>query len=623
MLNRLRGNDDLERLFIAVGLAALTGVVGLFSIPAPMALNVLTCAGYWLILAAFIVFAWALWKIGAAIWRSFAWARADAWCAGALGLLGVVLLVHEPPGFKILMDEIHLLGTSLAMHFERAVYVPQRANDLLGIFELMAGMVDKRPLFFPFLVCCLHDLTGYRPENPFVLNAILTFVLLGLSYAAGRTLGGWRAGLFAALGWAALPLLGQNATGGGFELLNLVMILAAALLAGWHYQRRDAWSLTALVYAGVLLAQTRYESPLFLLPVAVVVLLVWIEERTIRMPWTVTLSPALLLPVPLLARVFEARPGSWELASRPGYEHAFSFAHIPENLGHAFAFWFGAGVEQPNSPVLAGVGLIGVVLCLARAGRSVREWRGQSAAARIALIFGGALLLHLGLMLCYFWGKFDDPVIRRLSLPAHMLFLLAAILTAGMSPRPNRWMGALAMAAAAALIMGGIPGLAKQAATRLYYPALDTEWRRQFMQARPEKDYLVIDNDSAVWITHLVSATSVQRARDALDVFVYNLRNRTFSGIFVFQRFDIDGETGRLRVKPDDDPGPAYELETVAERTFRVDALSRISRVRAIHLPSGECVEASPIFPSVKEKSQPGRDAREKAFLEEWLKRLP
>jgi hypothetical protein len=142
------------------------------------------------------------------------------------------------------------------------------------------------------------------------------------------------------------------------------------------------------------------------------------------------------------------------------------------------------------------------------------------------------------------------------------------------------------------------------------------------MRARPEKDYLVIDNDSTIWITHMVSATPVVRAKNDPDVFAFNLRNRMFSGIFVFQRFDIDHATGALRVKPDDDLGPAYDLETVAERTFNVDLLSRISRVRAIRQPSGGNAQPAPIASSATSEKG-SRDARERAFLEQWIQRLP
>jgi hypothetical protein len=609
-------------LVLAVLLLGAMWVVGSWALPASLALTVLTRAGYWLVLAAFIIWVWSLTKVLPKIWRTIQWTPADRWCAVGIGLAGTLLLVHEPPGFKILMDEIHLLGTSMAMHWERAVFVPQRANDLQGIFELMIGMVDKRPTFFPFLLCTLHDLTGYRPENAFVLNGILTFGLLGFSYLAGRALAGWRGGLVAVIAWTALPLLGQNASGGGFEILNVVMILATALLAGWYYRARDDWSMVAMVFSGVLLAQTRYESPLFLAGVAVVALLVWREQKSVQLPWLAALSPALLLPVPLLTRVFEARPGSWELASKPEYTTVFSPANIPSNLSHALVFWFDSGVEQPNAPIISALGLVAMIACLAILPRILRGWSQQGIALKVALVFGGTVLLHFAVMMCYFWGKFDDPIIHRLSLPEHILFALAPAFALALAPQRERWLNAALAVTSLALVASGLPSMAKQSATRLYYPALDTAWRREFIRVWPEKDFLFIDQDSTIWITHQVSATPVQQARNHPEALAFNLRNRMFSGIYVFQRFDIDEPTGKLKIKPDDDLGPAYELEPIAERSFRLDQLSRISRVVAISPKEGERVVAGPILPGTSEKL-PSRDARENALLGEWLKKLP
>jgi hypothetical protein len=622
MITALLRNDEAKRVFVAIGLLVLVMLGGLRLVSSEGAMDILTSAGYWCELATAILFVWALTRTLPDFWRSVVWNRTDAYALAGVAGMGAVLLAHEAAGFKILMDEIQLLGTSMAMHFDRSVFVPQRAHDLQGVFELMGGMLDKRPLFFPFLVSVVHDATGYRPENVFYLNALLTFALLGLSYCVGRALGGWRAGVLAALWWMTLPLLSQNARGGGFELLNLVMVMLTGLLAGWHYHRRDGGSMIALVYSGILLAQTRYESPLFLVPVAAVIILVWWEGRAIRIPWAVVVSPLFLFPVFLLVRIFEARPQSWEMASKPGTTAAFSMANISDNFAHALAFWFNFGVEQPNSPLLAAVGLLAVICCLVRLRRWIGNWRAEPASVRVGLLFAGALLAHLILMLCYFWGKFDEPVIRRLSLPTHLLFIFAPVLALRDLRISPCVFSFLLAGAGLSFLVSGAPGLARQAATRLYYPALETAWRREFMKVFPAKDFLVIDNDTSLWITHLVSATPVIRARDHPDMIAFNLQNRMFSSIFVFQRFDIDQQTGALTVKRDDELGDAYVLETVAERSFRIDLLSRLSRVKAVRNKEGSRVETAPIASAIDFKSSE-RDAREKALLEQWLKNLP
>ena len=63
---------------------------------------------------------------------------------------------------------------------------------------------------------------------------------------------------------AGLPLLAINATGGGFEILNLCMIALTMLAAISYLERNDAVPLNFLLMSGILLAQTRYESVLLL-----------------------------------------------------------------------------------------------------------------------------------------------------------------------------------------------------------------------------------------------------------------------------------------------------------------------------------------------------------------------
>ena len=65
----------------------------------------------------------------------------------------------------------------------------------------------------------------------------------------------------------------------------------------------------------------------------------------------------------------------------------------------------------------------------------------NSPAEAVHVLFIIGLLVHTGFMLCYFWGKWDDPVIRRLSLPAHLLLVFSLVYVwPRLVPHPRRWL---------------------------------------------------------------------------------------------------------------------------------------------------------------------------------------
>jgi hypothetical protein len=266
-----------RRVWLFALISAVSGATGFVLVPDRFAQSVVVDTGYWCVLAAFILFVRSLWDTFrgdlAAIrdsgLRGFDWAS-----LAVVALGGTVLIVHESFGFKVVMDEVMLVGTSMSMHLSRSVLTPTRGSDFQGAFVVLGGIMDKRQLFFPFLLSLLHDITGYRPENAFVLNGILTFIFLAMVNTAGRKLAGRMAGWLGVALFAGLPLLAQNATGGGFELLNIVMILGSLLLGARFIERRDDASFTAFCYSAMLLTQVRYESAIFLVPVAAIILLV-------------------------------------------------------------------------------------------------------------------------------------------------------------------------------------------------------------------------------------------------------------------------------------------------------------------------------------------------------------
>jgi hypothetical protein len=601
-------------------------VLGFFAIPGYVAINFVSKTGYWFELAAFLLFLRALWQTFRDDLRALHWGDVDWASVTVVGLGGIVLLVHETFGFKIIMDELMLLGTSMSMHLDKTVLTPTRGNDIQGVFVILDGIMDKRPLFFPFLLSLLHDLTGYRPANAFVLNGALTFVLLGMTNALGRMLAGRRAGWLGVLLLAGLPLLGQNATGGGFELLNVVMILATLLLSARFVQKRDEASLTALCFSALLLGQTRYESLIYVLPVVIVVLWTWVAERRVILSWPVIFAPLLLLPYPLQHRIFELRASAWQMGTAFGGKSdatvPFSFAYVSNNLAHAYDFFRAPATDQPNSLTLSIIGWIAVPFFLLFAAKRLRSLRTEPPAVVASVVFSTGFIAQFVFMMCYFWGQFDDPVIRRLSLPTH-LGLVVAVMTILPQFAAASFQRLLLGVAAFGAIASGVPSMAEHAYSQEYLPGRETAWRREFMADQPRHDYLVIDNDAILWIAHQVSATTVPEVLRRRDALAWNMRNRTFSAYYVFQRYNIDPASGAMTLREGDDLGPNFVLEPVREERLQTLTLTRISRIKEVREGKVSLTAPERGKPPVVPKSREEIEKLRKAYLENFIKQLP
>jgi hypothetical protein len=611
-----------DRLFqLLVLTATLAVVLAFFAVPDKQAIAWVSHAGYWGVLVAFVLWLRALWQCFGREMRAWRWQDVDWVSVTVVGLGGVVLLVHEAYGFKIIMDELMLLGTSMSMHLDKTVLTPLRGNDIQGAFMILEGIVDKRPLFFPFLTSLVHDVSGYRPENAFVLNTGLTFVFLGLVCLLGRQLAGRTAGWLGVVLFAGLPLLGHNATGGGFELLNLVMIVATLLLGVRFAAKREAASLAAFCFSGLLLAQVRYESVIYLGPLVLVVLWIWGQEGRAMLSWPVIAAPLLMVHYPLQHRIFDLRASAWEMFSKPGYTEPFSVSYVPENLVHALKFFFGRASDQPNSIVLGGLGCIAVPFFALLVIQRVRALGRETPVNLVVTVFSLGFAIQFALMMCYFWGKFDDAVIRRLSLPTHLGMVVAVLAVLPSFARPVIGRVLLGVAALG-LIARSVPSMSAHAYSQEYTPGRETAWRREFMAAQPRPDYLMIDNDATLWVTHLVSATPTVVAVKRRPDIAFHLRNRTFSGVYVFQRFNVDPDTSKMTLRDGDDLGPDFVLEPVAERRLHLLTLSRISRVKEIRAEGAIISAPDPITATVP-KSRAEIEKARQLFLESYMKQLP
>lgn len=615
-----------RRLWLLAASCLLALILGRLALSVDWALRAVIEGGYWFTFFTFGLWIWVVWEWVAHAGSGFALRRALPLAPMALVLCtGLVWQAHETHGFKILSDESLLLGTSQGLHMDRQVGYPVRATDVQGPFQILQAVLDKRPFFYPFLVSLVHDLTGYRSTNPFWLNTLLGFVFLGFLYAVGCKAGGRKAGgVLLVLLAGGLPLLAQQATGGGCELLNLTLATGWWWLVVKYLERPDNRTQDALVLTAVLLALTRYESVLFLVSTALVLVLAWWREGRVLFRWPTWVAPFLLLPMFWLNRAFSADDSLGGIQSL-GADTPFALKYIPSNLGHVLAYFFSFDGYQPNSPFLAVLGLLGLLGFVLWGQRVLRA--GVSAdGTELGLVMGAfGPLAVTGFMMVYFGGQFDHPVIHRLSLPTQLFMLVATAAAAGRVLKlPDRGWNWLIIAAIMSLVCWSLPVMAKNAYGRDYAPAVAMAWRREFLAQRPERDFLILDRDSTFWITERVAATPVQQAAARKAGLIFHLRNHSFSAIYVFQIFAVEPETGTLKIHPEDDLGADFELEPITEKRLQTLELARFSRVVSIREGGAVVSRQDFIKPVPQGFMKPEeQEAAKRAYLDRWVKELP
>lgn len=324
-------------------------------------------------------------------------------------------------GFKILYDEHTLNSTAMSFHKEGRAFVQVGSHRMDGEVITTAGFVDKRPLLFPFIISCLHQVTGYRATNAFWLNSGLTCLLLTLTYWIVQQICNRRYGILSVILFTSLPLLAQNTTGGGYELLNLCLI-AALILSSIRYLKNDnSDGLNLVILTSVLLASTRYESLLYTLVPVMLWTLKTIQSQQIKLTWMACFSPLLLITPLLSYAIFKSDNRFIQTTS----DNFFSLQHLPSNLQAAGHYLFDLQGDFSNSILLSTLGCLSV--CILIYFLIKRSHKIQIAPHHnYALVAVASIIsINTSLALTCYWGAWTDPATSRFALP--LQFVLAIL----------------------------------------------------------------------------------------------------------------------------------------------------------------------------------------------------
>ncbi|MFM1873194.1 MAG: hypothetical protein RL398_2616, partial [Planctomycetota bacterium] len=187
---------------------------------------------YWTMPAALLLWIVALWRSSSAGCGPQL-GRDDAVRAAVAAVMVGIVAVALPPAMRMQFDDTSICGIAQNMHEHRVAMMSMSGvPGPDGSLQVLDWNLDKRPPLVPFLVSVLHDLSGYRVHHAFVVNLVLTWLLLvgvgGVVARLGSTRG---AALAAMVGVWALPLLWHVGTGAGLEVAFAVLMLVVGWMA--------------------------------------------------------------------------------------------------------------------------------------------------------------------------------------------------------------------------------------------------------------------------------------------------------------------------------------------------------------------------------------------------------
>ena len=595
LFNLIGAAPDRRRVGLFAGCTLVALITGFGVISPSTAKLLITAGGYYYMLGLVALAGWLGFRVAAprrAVWLG--WIRRPGWPGAVILLATAFALWSDPFKHKVLFDEYVLQGTALHMHATKEIGTVIRAYDIAGSWV----PIDT------FLASLVLALTGYRIANMFFVNVALTPVFFALVYWLGREVAGRGAALLAVGLLATMPLLGQNATGAGMELHNLAMLALTMALAVLWLRAPDGDRLSLLVVGAILLAQSRYESAIFVVPVAVVIVVGWINAGRLILTWPAVVAPLLLVPRVWHNRFLDASPLLWQL--NEGQTSRFGLDYLPGNVAGAWTFFFNLRPSLANSWFLSALGSVGLAWFLGVAWRWARRpGRAPLSPATLTLVaFGAAIVGNLGLIMFYYWSRLDDTIASRFALPMCLLLALSsAWFVHRLDPGRLRALRIATGAFAGWLLVWGLPVLAQRLYTSQNLVIQEVEWEHAELLKRPGP-VLFISNKSTLpfvlWrIPAIINGVGRQRAAHIR----YHLREGTFKEVIVAQALRPTSAKGEMGVDPDDLMPEAYRLEPIAQKRFG-GRYARLSRLVAIDAPEDAAASATVTGTPVKTVSR-------------------
>lgn len=503
--------------------------------------------------------------------------------------LGALWLVHEPWVDRVLFDEYVFLGISHQMHQAREAMNPAKAHLIDDTVRVLASVPDKRSYLFPFFASVLHDLTGFRPQNLFIVNVLFGMAILPLAYLTLDALFSAKVAIVGVILWAAFGLLPAHMNGAGYEIVNLFFIQVWLLLAALSVRASSARWWDIFVVASICLALLRNESVFFLLGTALIGLMRYQTRGFVRLSWPMA-AASLALVVPVAANLnFSNMEGLRENTQGQVF---FALSYFPDNFLSSLHFVLNPALKAPNQPLLGALGLLaGTLFLVSYLGRCSR---GEDVARneRVLFVFSGCVGMCFILYMCTFWGNWNDPMVSRFSIPIYFWFLVMTcwlLEWAGSRPRLGQVRNLLLLGASI-FAFARLPAQTQLEYTGRFQVGREMEFLKQKISERPDKRIFLVTNGISGFISRGVPGVWAAgfgaqpwRVQTLIDYKLYD-------EILIADRFVLDPATGtwkpdRMQAESEDVSwyyGDKYEVELTGEYFSTWSSSLRVYRLKSV-----------------------------------------
>ncbi len=360
-------------------------------------------------------------------------------------LLSAVLMVLifsiSPPRFKVLADEVNLVGVSMSMYQSKTATLPLKGFNRDYKKPDYTGKIDKKPLLFPLLTSFFHTITGYSAYNGFLVNFFAGMLILFALYIFIHNYFSIYYAVLSVLLLASMPCFVLWVTSSGCETINLLFIIVTFFMLGKVIECRTAEHAELLFLTLALLAQCRFESIAF--TIAIVLLIPFLYKKKIISNFTFVtyLIPILYIPLVWQPRLYADIPdinqmnlslAGQQLVHTPNLYKSFSLTNLLANTNQNLFVFLGFDPHLGFTPVIAILAIFGLYMLSKKAVCKFNEssmqfkYMGAFGIIAFSMLYGILFSFYMGNLTLSTQNRFAMAFIPCMVFPAiYFLYTLS------------------------------------------------------------------------------------------------------------------------------------------------------------------------------------------------------